>query len=731
MRRKALAVVAVAIISFFVFVGIGWLTLYFFDFFQKPDLSRLNDARELSVVYDESGELLKEYCAFCREVATLPEMGHFPQIAVAVEDKNFWKRDMPFDILSIARAAFQNVKAGKVVEGGSSIVQQAAKITFADKELQKEREAKDSFDRSTARWWRKAREAYFAYQLQKLLPKDKILELYLNNVYCGHGRYGVKACSFYYFGKSPLELSVAEAAMIAGTWRSPQFSPFLNPAAAKDLRSRVLRQLADESVITNDQEAQFGLLPLPARHEVSSCAAEHALEFMRRQITKERRLVDAGLRIRTTLNCDWQRAAAKALSSKIEEMKLRDPELTDLRGVAIVLDAKTGAIKVFTQEPAFSESQYLADQVKRHTGSAFKPFFYASWLQRGGRLSCDDEGTGSCLLDDSYETAGGKSALYLTLGKGKGVKSIQNFPYEGGLKAFRYRGLIPPILALAESRNVATMSGMTRISGSRVRRLVSKEDIMLLAHKLKIELPTINPETAATRGIALINSAFAKRAGLPFNVVDPGETIAIGSIDVSPLELARAFTGFMDGVVYPYITEEIDADILSEPLRAEFNEPEKVLEEKTALAIMRGLRATAEFRHGTAKRAKNELDFQICGKTGTATNNNGETTDNWFVGCTPSYVMVVWLGREERKSGMRTVELQGLDGSITRVQQTGGGNALPIFIETMKAIYLNQPKEEFPESTNPLKPFRLLPAPPSSPVGEEARESDNSAGDDF
>lgn len=227
-------------------------------------------------------------------------------------------------------------------------------------------------------------------------------------------------------------------------------------------------------------------------------------------------------------------------------------------GVAILIDARTGAIKVFAQEPTFAENEYLLSQIKRHCGSACKPFFYATWILKGGRLSCQDQGSGPCRLDDSYGTADGKSALSLAMGRGRRHR-IQNFPYES---LARYVGISEPIRCLAESRNACTMSAIrdvrAAVRGSRVPRLVYKEEILGLMNRLGIQLPTMDPERAKREGIRLIAPDVARQFGLPKDTIDPGLTVAIGSIDVSPLDMAVGLAGLMGSRVEPYAIEEIE-----------------------------------------------------------------------------------------------------------------------------------------------------------------------------
>ena len=763
--QPALPIVSMCFLFTFPIVFGAFLALYLNGFFAWPDFSRIQDRRETSILYAEDGEMLREYCTYCREIAVLDEMGHFPTLAVIVEDKTFEKRLTPISGRGILRALWQDLKTLSLQQGGSTITQQVSRILFAEEELRHEQETKSL----SAKIWRKGRELWLSMLLEGHIDRKTILELYLNNVFCGHGRYGVKACSQYYFRKEPAELSIAEAAMMIGTWRTPQHSPFINPEEALKLRGRVLDQLAGERIITKAQAEEWHTLPLPQRQERDQCRGLHAAEFVRRRIVQNARLVDQGLKVHTSIHCGWQRTAADALRESMETMKARNPALTDLWGVAILLDARTGAIKVFTQEPAFQENEYLLNQIKRHCGSACKPFFYATWLLKGGRLSCQDQGSGPCQLDDSYGTAEGKSALSLAMGGGRGRHRIQNFPYES---LVRYAGISEPIRCLAESRNACTMSAVrdvrAAVRGSRVPRLVYKEEILALMARLGMQLPTMDPDRAGREGIQLITSEVAQRFGLPKRTIDPGLTVAIGSIDVSPLDMAVALAGLMGSRVEPYAIEEIEGPSGDVIYGTTPKEPEnvfrKIAEEELAarrqlekvrngfngeltaeerqqieidakaeaehlvLAIIRGLLAPIELAHGTGKlvttgdpgRGIPRLDFPVMGKTGTATNEEGDTTDNWFFGCSPSYCMAVWIGREKKEPMETTIDTPG--GRKVKVQETGGRNALPVFIKTMQAVYRNRVTELFPEATDPKKPFQFSLPPSSSPFVEPKGE---------
>ncbi|QQG45527.1 MAG: penicillin-binding protein [Candidatus Sungiibacteriota bacterium] len=693
-------------ILFFLGLGVITLLLYLKGFFESPNLSRLQDTRGASIVYDSEGNALKEFCLYCREVIPLEDMGLFPKLAVAVEDRHFWsfwREISPFDFLAVLRAFWHNLKEGGITQGGSTITQQLARILFAEEELEREWESGKLSDKL----WRKAREAYLATILQWRIDRKKILETYLNTVYCGNSRYGVKSCSRFYFDKDPKDLQLIEALTVAGLWRNPNASPFHDEEKALKLRNRALQQIANQDLISEEEKLRLEREKLPTKKTKDPCwSAPHFTEFIRRQIIEEQKFVDQGIRVYSTLENGWQKAACEALEASLEAMKQRNPELkNDLWGSAFLIDVRTGAIEVWAQYPTFKENEFLLNQSARQTGSAFKPFFYAAWIAlRGGRLSHQDEGEGPAELDDSYMSHDGKSAIYIPMGRKKPPHFLQNFPYEG---LPRYIGITEPINCIAQSRNVCTLSGIRGVRGSRVlfRHRITKEELIEFSLGLGINFPVISPETAIQQGIATVDPELTKHLGISPYTIDPGLTLPIGSVEVSLWDMVKAMAALGGNMVEPYaVGSAYDASgklIFEKELEA----PYQPLDDETTYAIIRGLRSTVELPHGTGKKAKEELNFQIMGKTGTANRVNPETgevetTDNWFIGCTPQKCMGIWIGRE-KKLPLKTTFQNG-----QKIQETGGRNALPIFIKTMGTVYETEPIENFPEATDPLKPFR-------------------------
>lgn len=740
--------------------------------FAPLNLAQLTNEQETSIIYDERQEKIREYCTYCREITRLEEMGDIPLLAVAVEDKRFWTRSIAIDPWGMIRAAWNDMKKMRAEQGGSTISQQTAQILFLEDDLARERAEPTQKWR---KWERKIKQIWFAVKLEGRIDRRQILELYLNSAFLGHGKFGVKTASTYYFGKELKDLDSAEKALLVGLLRTPSSSPFIGREKAKALRARVLEQFVNEGIISDEERKIFAEYPLPEKQETDQCNAFHAAEFARLQILEIMRFADRGVKAYLTINCEWQRTATSALNESVRAMQTRNPALTDLRGVAIAVDRRNGTIKIFAQVPAFAEYQYRADQIQRHAGSAAKPFAVLAYLMTGGRLSCKDEGEGACKLNDSGN-------LTIFINPQVGLKHIQNFPYEG---LPRYVGYADPILCLAESRNACIMSMVRGVNGG--LGLVGKDDITELIVRLGVRLPEVTPELS--QKVAILSNDLAGRLDTSRLFLDPGKTVAIGSIDISPYEMVRAWTGFFNGFVDLRILNQIitkDGNAPSFPdqepkrileelwvahikeiltkseyiaLRKEFpeknhrdllqmarergetnvqNDKERLkLEaqreaEKISLALIRGLRATVEFEHGTGKLARigdeklaiPKLDFPICGKTGTATDQKGETTDNWFIGCTPSYIMAVWIGRDQ-KLPMKTIDANGKE-----IQETGGRNALPVFIKTVAKIFETYPKETFPEETNPKAPFKFSVSPKTvSPQENETLPENNK--DDF
>jgi len=281
-----------------------------------PDVSEIDDynPKEVTKVLDRNGELVGEF--FNVERRTLVPEEEIPdfleQAFMSAEDSDFYSHN-GINLKAIFRAAIRNFKAGRTVQGGSTITQQVVKKIFLTDER--------SLDR-------KIKEAILARRLENKYPKDKILNLYLNHIYLGEGAYGVEMASQTYFGKSAQELSIKEAAVLAGlTNRPSKNSPLRNPKAAKRRQRYVLFRMAEEGYITRDEAEQAVNENLTVYYKPSvEQPAGYFLETVRQILSEEigdTKLLQDGLTITTSLDFPKQLAAEKAVKKGLRELDKR------------------------------------------------------------------------------------------------------------------------------------------------------------------------------------------------------------------------------------------------------------------------------------------------------------------------------------------------------------------------------------------------------------------------
>ena len=295
---------------------------------------------------------------------------------LAVEDRRFYSH-WGIDPIGIARAIVQNYRRGRIVEGGSTITQQLTKVLFLtpDKSLE-----------------RKLKEAVLALELERRYSKDRILEMYLNQVYFGHGAYGVEAAARTYFAKSVSELNVREAALLAGLPRAPtSYSPFEHPQTARLRRDLVLRRMVEFGVLNEAEakrlvRAELGLIS-PERRRTTG---PYFLEFVQQTLEAKYgadMVFKGGLNVYTTLNPWMQLAAEQAVRDGLKALEGRTgkgkvPEQPE--GALVTIDPATGHIKALVGGYDFFRSEFnRAVAAKRQPGSAFKPFIYIAALESG------------------------------------------------------------------------------------------------------------------------------------------------------------------------------------------------------------------------------------------------------------------------------------------------------------------------------------------------------------
>ncbi|WP_448562436.1 transglycosylase domain-containing protein, partial [Trichothermofontia sp.] len=326
----------------------------------------------LTIVADD-GTILHQIGPLSREQLSLRQLPPLvAQAFIAAEDRRFYEHE-GVDYWSIVRAIITNALAGEVVEGGSTITQQLARMVYLDQEKSLNR---------------KFREALLAQKLEDEIPKAELLERYINLVYLGSGAYGVADAAWIYFSKPVAELTLPEIAMIAGMPPAPSiYSPLVDPTAARQQRDRVLARMAAAKFITQAEAAAamaapLQLNPAPPKHFNSQAPyfTSYVQKEMARYLTPEQIEV-GGLIVETTLNAQWQEQAEKVVADTIA---LDGPAEGFKQAALVAIAPRTGEIKSLVGGADFGSSQFnRATQAQRQPGSTFKTFVYATAIATG------------------------------------------------------------------------------------------------------------------------------------------------------------------------------------------------------------------------------------------------------------------------------------------------------------------------------------------------------------
>ncbi len=594
-----------------------------------PSIAELGgyDPNQASKVYAADGRLITDLGLERRTVVPLGEMSPYVKAAfITTEDKRFYEHH-GIDWYRVFGAMKNNLFKFRVAEGFSTITMQLARNLWP--------EDISGRDKSLSR---KLREARVAMEIEDKYPKDKILELYLNQIDLGNRAYGVEAASQRYFGKSVRDLNVAEAATLAAIPKAPsRYNPRRNPNLSVQRRNTVMNLLRDNGLLTNEETERWKAYPLllSSRSDFSG-VAEYFVEYVRQALDARfgQDLYRSGYRIYTTLDLDTQQAAERALEARLEAIesgadgKFAHPtyrqyqdtraEAPDdnnrattpyLQGLVVTLEAKTGYIRAMVGGRDFDDSKFnRATQALRQPGSTFKPFVYAAALEAGYPLSY-------VMVDDP---------LSVEINPAEPPWTPQNYDLE-------FDGPMTLRRALYLSRNI-------------------------IAIKLGMELGEQAVISEATK--------FGITTRVP-----PVPSIHIGSADVIPLEIIAAYTAFANlgtrtipnGILR---VEDRSGKIVWQPAVR----TAAVMDTTHAWLITDALRDVV--RHGTAVGSVGaRINFPAGGKTGTT--NDG--FDVWYIGFTPDLVTGVWIGFDQPK------KIKG--------NAQGGVLAAPAWTAMMREVY--------------------------------------------
>jgi len=490
------------------------------------------------------------------------------QAVIAIEDHRF-RRHLGIDPVGLARAVWVTASTDSR-QGGSTITQQLARTLFL------------SNQRTLVR---KGKEAALAVLLEFSLSKDQILELYLNRVYLSSGVYGVEPLSQRLFGKPSKQLTLAESALIAGLIQAPSaLSPWSNLDGARERSFVVLSRMRDLGFIDEPQEREARRARIRVRpYSVAVDARAGYAKDYARQLFRDRFGGDhpPDWTVRTTFDRELQEAADRAVQAG-----LRRAGLNGVEAALVAIDPRTGDVKAMVGGSNFLASPFnRAVRAKRQSGSAFKPFVYATALSEGWSPVSVIDGLDQVTIPDA-ETGEDWSP--------RNVSTRQD------------AAAMPLRQALLSSNNRAAVA---------LQQRVGTKNVISMARALHL----------------------ADQPGVP--------SLALGTGLVSPLDLAAAYTAFAGGgnVSPPrglMRVTDADGDIALdvEPSR------ERVLSEEVAFQLTSMLRDVVERGTGDAVRAWG-IGFPIAGKTGTT----NEFKDAWFAGYSSSLVVVVWVGYDTPK----------------------------------------------------------------------------------
>jgi penicillin-binding protein 1A len=733
---------------------------YFYVASSLPRVDTLADYRPpiISHVYSDDGQVIAEFYKERRIVVPVSRMpGQLIQAFVAAEDSNFFEHQ-GIDLISILRAALKNLKAGGIVQGGSTITQQVAKSLLLTPEK---------------KFSRKFKEAILARRMEKKLSKEEILYLYLNQIYLGHGAYGVQAAAENYFAKDVEDLTLAECSILAGLPRAPsRYSPYRYLDRAKERQKYVLGRMVEEGYIPADvAEAAFAeeltILPRVNAHIAEAAYFTEQVRRYLEEIYGEEVLYTGGLQVHTTMNLSMQQAAQKAVRKNLHdhdkrqgyrgpEQVLSAPEIeaflseqedslggeapqtgTIIRGVLTGGSDKELTVRIgpFSGRLPIDKNHWAAPL---RVVAAGRP---ASGNAKEGRTDLPigsllqvrveerlEDGALLLSLEQHPEAQGALLALDPRSGQVKAMVGGYDFAesqFNRALQARRLPGsAIKPLIyaaALDKGYTPATVILDTPLIYKETSDSGEETQWKPKNYSERFYGPT-SVRTALTKSHNVITIKILEDIGIGYaanyvrklgieSPVTRDLTLALGSSALTPLELATAYTVFATGGVRmtpTYITRVADRDgrVLESLDPADFPEgpgegqhlirqaPQRVISPETAYLTTNLMESVV--RHGTGWRAK-ALRRPVAGKTGTT----NDLKDAWFAGFVPQLAAVSWVGYDqERPLGNK---------------ETGSLAAAPAWMDFMQEAVKDMEPADFPVPDTiefrPIDPLTGLLAP--------------------
>ncbi len=552
----------------------GGLSALVFDIFL--DLPEIEELRVVTpglptIILDQNGSIIDRLYSERRDPVPLKALPRqLTDAIIAAEDSRFLDH-IGLDMKGILRSLVNNLRSGHVVQGGSTITQQLAKVLFLTPK------------RTISR---KAKEAVLSIKIERAFTKDQILELYLNQIYFGHGAFGVSEASKTFFGKPVDQLTLPECALIAALPRAPYvYSPFRNPRKALTRRNWILSRMREADKISQEDETSARTSELLLRNDSAQTTpiAPYFVDFIRPQIEKivgQHRAYTGGLKVSTSLNLALQLAANAAIKNGLQKIRssLSLPQRQYLQGALIAMDPENGAILAMVGGDDYTLTPFNRTiSALRQPGSAFKPVVFLSALLSGYRQM-------QAVWDAPV--------------------SYQGSPEKGNWRPENYNrahtGRITLRQALAQSNNIASVRLLENLGISQV---------IELARRLGWTTPLTNDLS-----------------------------LAFGTSEISPLELTTIYAIFANG---GFRVEGHGIKTVRDASGASIYDyrPHKigVVSPDATYILTDMLRDVV--KTGTAH-LLSDVSGDIAGKTGTTSHGR----DAWFIGYTPQLVMGVWVG---------------------------------------------------------------------------------------
>ena len=679
-----------------------------------PQISALDDYSPSTItrLYDRNGAVIAEFAVERRVVVgyqDIPE--HLRNAIVALEDHTFFRHvglNVPRMILALAR----DIVSRDRVPGGSTITQQLSRNLFAND---------IGFTHGDTSWQRKIKESLVAIQIEKRYTKEEIFTMYCNQIYYGHGAYGVQAASRLYFAKNVNDLTLEEAAMLAGIIQgNVRQSPYVNMDAALRRRNYALHRMAEEGYITQEQSLEAQKKPIVTRGEPNQAAATapYFVEEVRKTLEAKygaKPLYENGLQVRTTLDAALQDAATKALDEGIRRLDRRRGWRAPARNV-VAEGQKIESVRLPRWDrrmregdvvPAIvtSVGETIAIRAGRLRGSIPRAGYAwtgrqpANLVKPGDvietRIGALDEqaGTFSGSLDQPPQVQGAVLAIENRTGRILAMIGGANFDrseFNRATQALRQVGSAfkPFVYAAAIDRGYTATSVIVdepvsypggdgpwtpmnydrEFHGPMTLRRALEQSRNIPAIKVMAEL---GPRQVAQ---------YAKRMGVE-SPIPPYLPVALGAAEATLLEMTSAYSVFPNqGVrMTPYMIHQV-TDREGNLLEENRPRPREGLRADTAYVMTNLLRGVVQ--RGTAASAAS-LNWPLGGKTGTT----NDYTDAWFIGFDPEITVGVWVGLDQKKPIGNGV--------------TGTTGALPIWIDIMRPYIEARRKAGVPEFARP------------------------------